>query len=67
MSRFPQRLKELRIDAGLSQQQLAKNTGISQTALANWELNQRTPNLDLVIVLADYFNVSIDYLAGRVD
>ena len=67
MSNFSERLKELRKEAGLSQNQLAKECGLTNGAIAFWELGKRVPNLDAVIVLADYFKVSLDYLAGRED
>lgn len=66
---FSKRLKELRLDKGLSQQGLEKELSgkITATAIGYWELNKRVPNLDAVIILADYFCVSLDYLAGRED
>ncbi len=67
MNKFPERLKELREEKGLTQVQLAKECGISKGAIGHWELNKRVPNLDAVIVLADYFQVSLDYIAGRVE
>lgn len=67
MNKFSERLKDLRIENGLSQDQLAKQTGLTHTAIGLWELNKRTPNLDAVIALADYFNVKLDYIAGRED
>lgn len=67
MNRFAERLKELRDEKGLSQHQLAKDVGLTQSAIHLWELSKRVPNLDAVIVLAKYFNVSLDYIAGLVD
>ncbi len=67
MNKFCERLKELREEAGLSQNELAKNVKISKSAIAYWENNQRVPNLDAVILLAGYFNVSLDYIAGLED
>ena len=69
MEIFAKRLKELREEKELSQHQLAKelNYTITSSALSLWELGKRVPKLDALIVLADYFNVSIDYLAGRED
>lgn len=67
MSKFSERLKELREEQGLSQDQLAKRVGLTHTAIGYWELNKRVPNLDAVIVLAKYFKVSLDYIAGLVD
>lgn len=67
MSKFSERLKELRLENSLTQEQLAKETGLSRSAIEYWELNKRVPSLDAAIVLADFFKVSIDYLAGRED
>lgn len=64
--KFGERLRELRKDKGLSQVQLAKllENKITKTAIGLWELNQRTPNLEAAAILAQFFNVSLDYLAG---
>lgn len=69
MDIFAKRLKELREEKGLSQSELARELGkeISNSALSLWELGKRIPRLDVVVILADYFRVSIDYLAGRED
>ena len=67
MNKFAERLRELRVDKGLSQDDLAKATGISQDAISRWELKQRTATIDNVITLAKFFGVSIDYLVGVVD
>lgn len=67
MNKFSERLKELRRDAELSQDQLAKAVGLTHTAIGLWEQNKRVPNLDAVIALAKYFNVSLDYIAGLED
>lgn len=69
INRFAERLKELRIEAGLTQEQLSKalNGAITPSAIGLWELKKRTPNLDAVIILAEYFGVSLDYMAGRED
>jgi len=67
MEKFIERLKELRIEKGISQAQLAKDTGLSQSAIAYWETGQRIPNAQAVIILAKYFNVSTDYLLGEID
>lgn len=66
---FSTRLKELRLQKGLSQKELEKalDGKITATAIGYWELNKRVPNLDAVIILADYFCVSLDYIAGRED
>ena len=67
MSNFSKRLKELRLEEGLSQEQLAKRVGLTHTAIGLWELGKRVPNLDAVILLAEYFKVSLDYMAGLED
>ena len=64
MNRFAERLKELREEKGLSQNQLAKFTGFSQVAISLWEKNLRTPTIDVIIVLVKFFGVSADYLIG---
>lgn len=69
MNKFGQRLKYLREEAGLSQQELSKklDSKISATAIGYWELSKRIPNLDAAILLAQYFNVTLDYIAGLED
>lgn len=67
MSAFSDRLKELRKANKLSQKALAEAVGMSNTGIQNYELETRIPNVDVVIKLADYFNVSTDYLLGRSD
>ena len=66
MSSFGKRLKELRKENKLSQQELSieLKCKITQSAIALWENDERVPNLDAVILLAKFFNVSLDYLAG---
>ena len=60
-------LKELRIEKGLSQAELAEklNNEISPSAIGLWELNKRIPTIESCIILADFFNVTLDFLAGR--
>ncbi|MBO5022390.1 MAG: helix-turn-helix transcriptional regulator [Clostridia bacterium] len=67
MNKFAERLKELRIEKGLSQAQLAKATGISVRAIGMWEGKQRTPNIEAIILLAKFFEVTSDYLIGMSD
>ncbi|MBQ3235882.1 MAG: helix-turn-helix transcriptional regulator [Clostridia bacterium] len=67
MDKFKDRLKELRIDKGISQLELSQGTGLSQAAIALWENGKRVPNANVVIVLAKYFNVTADYLLGLED
>ena len=64
---FKDRLKELRISKNLSQMQLANKTGISQSAIAKWELGKTEPTATAIIILAKFFNESTDYLLGLED
>jgi len=67
MSKFSERLKELREEKGLSQIQLEKETGLTRSAIGLWELGKREPKLGAVIILAEYFKVSLGYMAGLED
>lgn len=67
MEKFRERLKELRTEKGLSLMALALETKLSSSALSFWELGQRVPNAEAIIVLAKYFGVSADYLLGLED
>lgn len=67
MDKFTERLKELRTEKGLSQLQLAKETGLGKSAIGVWELGQRIPNALAIITLAKYFGVTADYLLGISD
>ena len=65
MSIFPQRLTELRMKRKLRQRDLAKFLHLSPSAISNYEQSLRCPDLDILIEIADYFDVSTDYLLGR--
>ncbi|MBD5636475.1 MAG: helix-turn-helix transcriptional regulator [Clostridia bacterium] len=67
MEKFTKRLKELRLEKGLSQIQLAKETGLGKSAIGVWELGQRVPSALAIITLAKYFGVTADYLLGMSD
>lgn len=61
---FGNRLKELRLQAGLTQKQLAEQIGITKSVVSFYELRERTPSPDILIKLAAIFHVSTDYLLG---
>ena len=62
---FQIRLKKLREEKNMSQYVFAKDFGIAQSTVGGWESGKREPNFETVQKLADYFNVSVDYLLGR--
>jgi len=64
MEKFAERLKELRLEKELTQRQLAKATGLSQTAITQWENRLREPSGSVIIIIAQYFKVTTDYLLG---
>lgn len=64
---FKDRLKELRATKKISQMQLANITGISQSAIAKWELGKTEPTASAIITLAKFFNETADYLLGLED
>ena len=67
MEKFSERLKELRLEKNLTQDKLAKETGLSQAGLALWESGKRSPAAYAVVILAKYFGVTTDYLLGVTD
>lgn len=64
MNKFPERLKELRLELGMSRKCLADILFVNVRTISYWELGQRECNLDQLIKLAKVFNVSVDYLLG---
>lgn len=58
-------IAQLRERRGLSQAALSKELNISQATLAMYETNKRRPNVEMLNSIADYFNVTTDYLLGR--
>lgn len=61
------RLKELRLNKGLSQQKVADFLGVSQQAYANYESGKRKPEYDLIVKLSNFFDTTTDYLLGNTD
>lgn len=64
---FDDRLACLRKAKGISMRQCANELGIPYTTYVSYEKNERDPKSEQLIELADYFNVSIDYLLGRTE
>ena len=67
MSVFSERLKESRSKKGSLQKNVAELLNISDRQYRSYEAGEVDPPLSKVIALADYFNVSLDYLVGRSD
>lgn len=61
------RLKDLRTDHDLTQEECAKIAYISKNSYIRYEKGERVPPLDTIKLLAEYYNVSIDYIAKRTD
>ena len=59
-----ERLKQLRIKNGLKQQELANMFGLSSGTISFYESEQRKPDIDFIVAVAKYFDVSTDYLLG---
>lgn len=65
--KFSERLKELRLSKGLTMEQLSKEIETTRGTIGNFENGNKKPSLDMLIKIANYFDVSIDYLVGRTD
>lgn len=61
------RLRECRRKAGYTQMQAAVYSDITETAYTNYERATQLPRLDILVRIADLYQVSLDYLAGRTD
>lgn len=64
---FQTRLTNIRRSKGFTQKQVADGIGISEVGLQNYENGRRKPAFDILISLADFYDVSLDYLVGRSD
>lgn len=62
-----ERLRYLRREKKMSQAALAEAIGVAQSSITSYERDERKPSYEVLCLLADYFNVSTDYLLGRTD
>ena len=62
---FPERLRQLRKRQGVSQRTLSQLCGLGKNAIARYESGERVPTLPVLLVMADYFGVTMDDLTGR--
>lgn len=67
MSAFPDRLRRLRERNKLKRCVLSELCGLNRNAIKRYETGAATPTADVLISIADYFEVSVDYLLGRSD
>jgi transcriptional regulator with XRE-family HTH domain len=59
------RLKQLRTQKNLTQDEMASILGVDRSTLASWEVNRREPDISVLCLIADHFEVTLDWLAGR--
>ena len=64
---FGQRIKELRNEKQLKQSELAAALGVHTTQICEMETGKKTTTIERLVILANYFNVSADYLLGLTD
>ena len=67
MANFSERIKELRRKRGMTQAALAKIIDVRQDSICIYEKGKNYPEVRRLLILADYFGVSLDYLMGRTD
>ena len=67
MSKFKERLKELRIEKGFTQKQISQVLNISEDSIYNWEKGRSEPSITDLINLAILLDVTIDYLVGKTE
>lgn len=67
MVKFPQRLKELRLEKSLSKEKLATELQTNRFSISDWEQGRTETDFSTLIKIADYFDVTLDYLLGRKD
>lgn len=59
------KIKEYRLAHGINQVEFAKKLSVTKQTVSNWENNNIQPSIDMLVKIADYFNVSTDHLLGR--
>lgn len=67
MANFSERIKELRSQRKLSQRELGRALNLSNASIAMYETGKRTPDIETLEAICDYFNVTMDYMLGKED
>lgn len=64
---FAKRLKELRKEAGIRQDDIAKDIGVTKGTVSKWETGSRMPEMETLEALAEYYSTTLAYLTGQTD
>ncbi len=64
-NKFSENMKKLRLERKITQSELAKAIGVSPSTVGMYETGEREPNFETEEKIADFFNVSLDYLRGK--
>ena len=67
MMGFKERLKELRNEKSISQQELGALVNVTKMAISHWEKGHSEPSISQLILLAEFFQVTVDYLIGKTE
>lgn len=67
MRELAQRMRTLRLERQMKQEEMARQLGLSMSAYCRYERGEREPTASTIAALADFFAVSADYLLGRTD
>lgn len=67
MAQFKDRLRMLRESMNLNKKELSKKVGVAPSTISMYESGERNPSIENLEILADFFNVDIDYLLGKTD
>lgn len=67
MKKFAERLKEIRLEKNVTRKSLALNLEVSERLISYWENDERECSFEMLTKIADFFDVSIDYLLGRTE
>lgn len=65
IAKFSTRLRELRLNKGLRQEQVARLIGVNKSAISTYENDARQPSFEILVRLANLYRVSTDYLLGQ--
>lgn len=61
---FPSKLKKARDESGFTQREVARETGLKQSTIASYEIGRTQPDIETLGLLADFYEVSVDWLLG---